>query len=42
MSPRSYQRPTPEPLPFGTAICPVRELIAYFLTGKKPDAVVPG
>ena len=28
-----------EPLPFGAAIRPVRELIAYFLTGQKPEAV---
>jgi nitronate monooxygenase len=27
-----------EPLPFGAAIRPVRELIAYFLTGQKPEA----
>jgi nitronate monooxygenase len=28
-----------EPLPFGAAIRPVRELIAYFLTGEKPDTM---
>lgn len=29
-----------EPLPFGAAIRPVRELLAYFLTGQKPEALV--
>jgi nitronate monooxygenase len=29
-----------EPLPFGTAIRPVRELVDYFLTGVRPPSVV--